>query len=369
MTPEQRDIRRILIFEDVESNLEHLKSPLVERLDSARYEIDDFLGDESGPEGLGDTEYVKQLLLGEDGNYPLLVVLDAELNEYDASTVRRANVREACSELGIPICVYHRDEGEYSDPESVKESDDQILRLAPREGGHARMAAKCAAIVKGFDEIQCHLAKRMADATPEELLEPPSEFIKELADVPISAKPDVDKYSWGQSESLAVLKEDEGKEDAIRRKATILGYWMVNQLLRYPGVLVNTVAAASYLGIEVEAFREDEEVRTKFDEAQYEGPFSELQDYWWTAELDNILAENTTVDDDGTVSTMEFLSREGIEVSKVKCVEGHDGAGYYCILEDAPVCDRHSVSPEAWIPAGASLSRLREEAWMKLKGW
>jgi hypothetical protein len=341
----------------------------MENLDDGRYEIDDFRGDESGPNDFDDTEYVKHLLRGDDGDFPLLVVLDAELNEYDASTVRRADVREACSELGIPICVYHRDEGEYADPESIKGSDDQIIRLVPREGGHARMAGKCAAIVEGFDEIRGHLTERMADSTPEELLEPPSKFIKDLDDIPISANPDIDKYSWGQSESLAVLKENEGKEDAIRRRGTILGYWMVNQLLEYPGVLVNSFAAASYLGIEVEMFRENENIKAAFEEARYNGPFSGIEDYWWTAELDNILAENTTVEDDGTISAEKFLSEKGIDVEPVECVEGHAGAGYYCILEDVPVCEEHSVSPEAWIPAGASLSRLWEEAWMKLKGW
>jgi hypothetical protein len=360
---------RIYIFEDNPSNLSALQSPLEEQLDDTRYEVDSFLGQEPDPDDLDDTEYVKQLLTGGDGDYPLLVVLDAELNEYNASTVRRADVREVCSELGIPICVYHRDSGEYADPQSVKESDDQIIRLVPRNGGHSRMAAKCAAIVEGFEEIRSYLNDRMADATAEELLEPPSEIIKELEDVPISARPDIDKYSWGQSESLAVLNENEGKEDAIRRKATILGYWMVNQLLEYPGVLVNRIAAASYLGIEVEAFQEDEEVQAVFEDAEYNGPFSGLEEYWWTAELDSILERNSTVDDDGTVSAIEYLSRSGIDVSPVKCVEEHEGAGYYCILEDVPVCEEHSVSPEAWIPAGASLSRLWEEAWMKLKGW
>jgi hypothetical protein len=231
------------------------------------------------------------------------------------------------------------------------------------------MAIKCAALAKGFKEIHEHLEKRMANATPEELLEPPSEFIKEIEDVPISSKPDIDKYSWGQSESLAVLNEDEGKEDAVRRKSTILGYWMVNALLEYPGVLANSVAAASYLGIEVEAFQENEAARNAFEDARYNGPFSELDEYWWTAELDSILARNTTVEDDGTISAEDYLSRNGIDVAPIQCVEGHKGAGYYCILEDVPVCDDHSVSPEAWIPAGASLSRLWEDAWMKLKGW
>ncbi len=360
---------RIYIFEDNESNLKDLKSPLESHIDTERFRIEEFLGDDGNQSEFDDTEYVKELLADEDEGYPLLVILDAELNEYQSSTVRRADVREACSEFGIPLCVYHRDDGEYADPDSVKESDDQIIRLLPRNGGHEQMALKCAALIKGFDKIRTHLTERMAEASPEELFEPPSEFIKELDNVPISSKPDIDKYSWGQSESLSLLKENEGKEDAIRRKATVLGYWMVNQLLEYPGVLVNEIAAASYLGIDVEEFSTNNEIRSRFEDARYKGPFSEVGDYWWTAELDNILAMNTTVEDDGTVTTIDFLSREGIEVDSVMCVEEHEGAGYYCILENVPVCEEHSVSPEAWIPAGASLSRLREEAWMKLKGW
>jgi hypothetical protein len=127
MTTDKKSMpHSIFIFEDVEPNLEDLKSPLKDILDEEDYKFEDFRGQESGPDDLDDTEYVKQLLEDEEGNYPLLVVLDAELNEYNASTVRRADVREACSELGIPICVYHRDEGEYSDPESIKESETKL---------------------------------------------------------------------------------------------------------------------------------------------------------------------------------------------------------------------------------------------------
>lgn len=361
---------QILVFEDKSSNYRSLKKPLLEELDTDTYTIDHFEGDTVATDGENDAEFVKRLLeeKGESG-YPLVVILDAELNEYESSTVRRPDVRDACGDLGIPLCVYHRDEGEYADPESVKDSDDQIIQLRPADGGHHEMAVECAGIIEGFRSIHEHLAERMEDADAKELLERPSEFLTDMASVPVSAKPNLDKYSWGQSESLSVLTEDETKEDAIRRKGTILGYWMYNQVLEYPGVLANSVAAASYLGVDVEMFCGSDEIQDLFCEAAYEGPFSRVQQWWWTAELDSILTKNTTVDDDGTISAREFINREGFNIGPVECLEDHEGAGYYCVLSEEAVCEEHSVSPEAWIPAGASLTRISEKEYMKLSGW
>lgn len=359
---------QILVFEDDGTNYESLKQPLIDELDTETYSIDHFAGDTTG--GDDDAAFVKRIF-EEKGvpGYPLLVILDAELNEYTSSTVRRPDVRDACSDLGIPLCVYHRDEGEYADPESVKDSDDQIIQLRPVDGGHNRMAAECAGVIHGFRSIHEHLVERMEDADPKELLERPSEFLTDMASVPVSAKPNLDKYSWGQSESLSVLTEDETKEDAIRRKGTILGYWMYNQVLEYPGVLANSVAAASYLGVDVEVFCESDEIQALFTEAAYEGPFSGVQQWWWTAELDSVLAMNTTIDDDGTVSAKDFIESKGFEIGPVECLESHEDAGYYCVLSEEPVCEEHSVSPEAWVPAGASLTRISEDEYMKLSGW
>ncbi|PCR89454.1 hypothetical protein [Natrinema ejinorense] len=361
---------QILVFEDNDSNYESLKQPLLEDLDTEMYTIDHFEGDTTAADGEDDASFVKRLLeeTGEPG-YPLVVILDAELNEYTLSTVRRPDVRDACGDLGIPLCVYHRDEGEYANPESVKDSDDQIIQLRPVDGGHRGMAAECAGIIEGFRSIREHLVARMEDADAKELLERPSEFLTDMADVPVSAKPNLDKYSWGQSESLSVLTEDEMKEDAIRRKGTILGYWMYNQVLEYPGVLVNSVAAASYLDVDVKMFCESDEIQALFSQAAYEGPFSGVQQWWWTAELDSVLTRNTTVDDEGTISAREFIKREEFDIDPVECLEGHKDAGYYCVLSKEPVCEEHSVSPEAWIPAGASLTRISEEEYMKLSGW
>ncbi|WP_276258144.1 hypothetical protein [Haloglomus litoreum] len=355
-----------MVFEDKEENLWDLVNPLEEDLDPDEFYVENFTGDRSANEDESDVDFVMRILEEED--YPVLVVLDAELNQYIESTVRKSDVKDACLELGVPLCVYHRDEGEYSDPENIKESEDHLIKLDPKEG-HEQMAESCAILAKGFNEIQEKLKERLADADPEDLLEPPSEFMKDITDVPVSAKANLDKYSWGQSESVAILKEGGDKQDSIRRKSTVLGYWIHNQLLEYPGVLLNPVAAASYLGVNHEVFAEDEEYHEPLEEALYQGPFSGLDNWWWKAEIDGLLNRNTTPEDGSVISGREFLSREGYDIGPVQCLEGHDGAGYYCILTGEPVCEDDSVSPEAWIPAGASISRISEGEYMKLSGW
>lgn len=356
----------ILIFEDKPENYEELADPLEEQLDADKYYTELFGGDESRPEGKSDAEVVMNLMKAHD--YPLFVILDAELNQYSQSTVRKADVKDACTELGVPLCVYHRNEGEYSDPENIKESEDHIIRLDPKSG-HADMAHTCAGIARGFNSIRTALEEYMTDASPDALLEPPSKFVGELDDVPVNAKANLDKYSWGQSESVGLIMDGEDKNDMIRRKSTILGYWIYNQLLEYPGVLINTVAAASYLGVDHETFSEKEEFHEPLEEARYEGPFSDVDNWWWTSEIDGILAENTTHEDGNIIDGREFFSRKGMEIKPARCLENHEGAGYYCILTERPVCEEHSVSPEAWIPAGASLTRISESEYMKLSGW
>ena len=356
----------ILIFEDKQENFEQLAAPLEERIDPDDYYIELFDGEESAREDESDSEFVMRLM--EEHNYPLLVILDAELNQYTQSTVRKADVKDACTELGVPLCVYHRNEGEYSNPENIKKSEDHIIRLDPKSG-HASMAKSCAGIIRGFATIRTTLEEYMTDASPDTLLEPPSKFIEELDDVPVNAKANLDKYSWGQSESVGLIMDGEGKSDMIRRKSTILGYWIYNQLLEYPGVLVNTVAAASYLGVDHETFQEEEAFYEPLEEARYNGPFSDVDNWWWTAEIDGILADHTTPEDGNIITGREFFSREGMEIGPAICLEDHNEAGYYCVLTESPVCEEHSVSPEAWIPAGASLTRISESEYMKLSGW
>jgi len=58
----------------------------------------------------------------------------------------------------------------------------------------------------------------------------------------------------------------------------------------------------------------------------------------------------------------ELAGREVADVRVARCAEegGHDGAGYYCILSDEPVCLEHSVPPGEWCPVGANRAHSEE---------
>ncbi len=60
--------------------------------------------------------------------------------------------------------------------------------------------------------------------------------------------------------------------------------WFRNVFLKYPGIVYNSVFAATFLGIKKEEFHK-EEVQKFFDKAKYNGPFSYSKKRWWKSKL------------------------------------------------------------------------------------
>lgn len=353
----------VAVFEDRMPNLQRVfTDPEVEV--ERELDINPFK-DESAESS--DIEQCRGFLLDVD---PDLVVLDADLTEFERSTVRKSDVREACRELGYPLCIYHRQsEGEYADPENIRDSDNRVIKIQPSEG-HEKVRQECETLAAGFGALYEEATQLIHKNGNEQQLQGPSAIVSELVDVPVASRPKLDQYSWGEAGGIEVFSDADSRNEVARQTATILGYWIINSVLKFPGVLVDETALASYLGVGVSEFRNHSEAKTVFNEAQYEGPFADRGPYWWLSEVDNILTLGTTTDDDGIVDGQTFLEREkDIQLPPVKCVEGHEGAGYYDILDESPVCDEHSKSPDAWIPAGASLSRVSESESRVLEGW
>ncbi len=76
--------------------------------------------------------------------------------------------------------------------------------------------------------------------------------------------------------------KDAPKEKRNRHLSCLLGYWLWDSVLRYPGVVVNMVAASSDLNIEQEVFENEDDVRNCFSPALYDGPFKEAKgSMWW----------------------------------------------------------------------------------------
>src|SRR5207249_1513314 len=105
-------------------------------------------------------------------------------------------------------------------------------------------------------------------------------------------------------------------------------------ILRFPGLLVSEVAAASYLNIAPGAFKHAA-VQQLFSKALYKGPFCEEESpRWWRVELDALLTSAACSDG------REFAAKKsgGKPPAPCQCSVDHSlRAGYYCMLTEKPV--------------------------------
>lgn len=284
-----------------------------------------------------------------------LVVLDQDLSRYGNVYVSSAEVKEACLRKGVPLCVYATKNEEYKVKEYMAWSEAQIA-LDSRDSME-ELSKKCATIYHGFSLLRTAFDRarsRKKDA---------SSVLHDVLKAPPAASAQIKQYAWGDRQILARVKSTVHS----RYLATMAGYWVFNVLLRFPGVMLNEIAAASYLGISLNSFG-DKAVRRLFVDAEYSGPFAGLGQYWWAAKLDEVIAG---IGGDQHYRGWAYArSKVDVTVGKVKCVEGgHAGAGYYCIVTGDPVCLRHSDSPSGWLPLGADRSRISRSKYRQLSPW
>ena len=109
-----------------------------------------------------------------------------------------------------------------------------------------------------------------------------------------------------------------------------------------------------------------------FDSAAYEGPFAELDRYYWTTQIEEVLsAHDDKVPQDEEFSSTGAYNRARIEAAlgvklaqceKCKRCNGTEG-GFLCPFTRRSVCERAdcSVVSNVWIPAGARLSRFERD--------
>jgi len=353
------ETRNILIFEDKTDNYQELLDPLEAHPQLEDFSTDRFPPEETGPEA-EPSEVLNPYL---HDPHPDLVVLDWDLGGYK-SGVRRQHVRSACEELGIPLCVYHRDEGHFSNPEELKEYDENLIRIDVKDTSE-QVADAIATIATSFVQIR--------QAIRENEVEGVHSALSEALGVPSSAQSQLEQYSMGQSTTVQVAKSDMSDDEKLRVISTLIGYWIHNQILEYPGVLLNEVATASYLAVDHEEFQELEGCKEQLEDAEYDGPFSGLtrDNWWWTNLLDDLRLD-LPLDENGDLLDGSELFEElcDQEMSPAVCTEGGEPkAGYYCILTDEPVCEEHSRQPSGWIPVGATRSRISDSEFKKVNAW
>lgn len=357
---------RILIFEDQEENYEELRKPLLNHKNADRFVIDQFPPDKTEPEDwTKDEQPEAHDILADELTDPIpdLVVLDWELSGFK-SDVRREHVQALCKERGIPLCVYHRNEGHFADPQELKEYEEDLIPIDVKEAA-VDVADAVLTIAKAFTDIHSAIKANTVSTMHDALYE--------SMDVPTSAEAQMEQYSMGQSTALRVAKEELDEAERNRIISTFIGYWIHNQLLEYPGVLLNQTATASYLGVDHEEFKASTECQEALKEARYRGPFSDLsrEDWWWTNRLDDLRLDLPPAEEGGLLSGPE-LFRElcDVDLGEVRCVENEENrGGYYCILTEKPVCEDHSKQPQGWIPVGATRSRISDSKYEEVTSW
>lgn len=355
---------RVLLFEDKGPNQEEVWSALNETLGD-QYDVQSF--DTDTDYGTSDIlPELKEDVKDEDGNYPLLIVLDYDLTSSDGQ-VRREQVDRLCRDEYVPLCLYHRRRvGVDEDRKRLEEFEEDVIKVDPTFGLD-EIGRKCAFTAKGFRKILDTFLAMDGNSSP-------GGIIPELLGAPESVRSKLDQYSWGNPEAIVGGARDISHEEFIQRATTQSGYWVRNELLEFPGALLNQVALAAYLDVDHEAFQRDEEFQAPFDDALYEGPFSDLGKWWWKPSIDKIRANQMTAEDSKPPLGPELFERlETSTIGPAICSDeengGHEGARYYCIINEAPVCKEHSSKPGGWIPMGATRSRVSESEADWLSPW
>jgi len=166
------------------------------------------------------------------------------------------------------------------------------------------------------------------------------------------------------AEFLAEKRSQIHAKPNSRHVATALGIWFFDSVLRFPGVLLDVVAAASFLGVSV-ASLEQPSVLKVFQNACYLGPFSGPRSrFWWRHLLSELLSEAKVS------SGRELLKKKGKRVGPSHCTAGsHSRAGFVCVVTHQAVCDEHSVGQISWLPRGADLARVRMDIFEEIAPW
>jgi hypothetical protein len=291
-----------------------------------------------------------------------LLVVDRDLSKSVDSDFRGLSdnaVVAVSKRLVVPICCYAR-EPQFDDYEwrARWEEGHIILSLSEGEDELARQATLAA---RGFAEIAGKLPGAMADKANHS----PAKILAALL-----GKPEyVEKmalYSVGdQNRLLEIPAEAEQAAKRLRRMTRFLGYWLWDSLLRYPGLLVNEVAAASYLNIAAADFRE-RDVQAIFEQALYQGPFADSRKpQWWRGVLDNMVSSEDCADG------LELVrKRVGLAINPSQCcVDPSKPAGYYCIISRHPVSLENSKGGLSWFPRGADLTRISRPKFEEYEPW
>jgi hypothetical protein len=355
---------RVIVFDDFPANLADVVQALVTAFDG-KGEIVSFT---PGTAGITNGPYEERLEadLKKSGDTPVtLIVADRDLSNlkpgYDG--LSEQTVRRVADILGIPECGYARGA---NNPDALfleeGEQSEAAIRLAllPQEN----FAKHVLSIADGFSTI----LERLPSAMQPSVGNSPGKILAHILGKPEYADK-ISLYASGDRNRLAAVARMNSVQEKIekhRRLTCFFGYWLWDSVLRFPGVVLNEVAASSYLNIKQDNFQDKPHVQEPFAKARYDGPFAEAKGLlWWRGMLDDIVADSGFAD--GRELASKALSADLLPSEC--CEDPAKTAGYFCMVRRRPVSIENSVGGLSWFPRGADLARISRSANEEVVPW
>jgi len=348
----------VLYFEDTPANAVEMAPALAALLDNVA-NVEQFFATGETDETF-DARLEREILARREAGKEIVFILsDADLSRIPHfKGMSDANIRKVAATLGIPSAYYSSNLTGLSFLKADQAGDGRILL---DKSDLPNLAREVNALVRGFMAITSRLSAikgMMQDDRPQES----AALLATLL-----GRPDLENrvrlFISGDQRMGAELLSSPDHD--LGRQSSIFGTWIYDSLLKYPGLVVNAVAAASYLNISVDDFNTDD-VQALFAGAVYKGPFAcENRQLWWRDQLDELLLDEDA--DDGAVFASHHTGRA---ISPCPCSEsGVAPAGFYCMITKKPVSEEYSVGGISWFPPGADLARIITTKYDELAPW
>lgn len=293
-----------------------------------------------------------------------LWVTDRDLSRTrDYSGLSEAIVSKVAAQMGVPICKYAR--GTNDDDVFKRQRYWGDAQIILESADVTSLASQVSILARGFRHIATRLKRAIKETAGHEKAGTPAVVMARLLD-----RPDVaDKialYGSGDqkmiSEILPFAADTRRRKELQKRLPSLLGYWLYDSILRFPGVLMNSIATASYLNISVPTF-EQQKVQKLFKSALYGGPFNDSDNpLWWRNEVDKLLLLSKAADGNAYATIK-------LKTKIPQCLDGGRRAGLYCMVKKVPVSESNSVGNISWFPPGADLARVRKDVFEQIGPW
>lgn len=342
---------RILLFDDAESERNELSQELSQLADK-QAEVVAFDADSAHEEGVTYEQHIERQLRANIDDAPIgLIACDKELGLYGNYPGLSANaISVVARNLGVPFCQYSRHptatSREIDRFNTLKRWNSEEITLTGN--GSKEWATEIAHLWSGFEFIRAEYTKPQIRK-----LKPAAALAAIMGRDDAATR--ISLYGSGDQSVLTevfAFVDDNDEEKAAQRMPRVLGTWLRLSLLRFPGLLVNETAAASYLNISTGDFAK-EEVQVSFSDARYNGPFSGIESWWWRDDLEVLLLEADASDGKA------YLQAKAVDVEPCMDAEKPERAGFFCMITQTPVSRANSKGNINWFPSGADLSRIR----------